>query len=355
MTESLYRWFHPTIDAILTPSITLGTRFRLLCLQPLALLVYALKSWHKFSFQDPEYRTIYIPTRQLGSSRRCLIYNARPEITHLSRTQGDSEADYLGPLKPLHLDIHGGAFISGMPESDHEFNSLLAERTGAVVVSASYRFAPRSPFPAAIDDFDDILAWLIDNARSNLGADPDLLTVSGFSAGGNLALAACQSAAANRTGECLVKGAVTFYASVSAITYDSSLLKVILTHVQIDLRIPPRAKPRPTGFPKYDPVGSFFEPLFDAYPGPARATSKEDPRLSPILAPLDALPGSILLIIPKIDILLHEQESFVSRVGDDIKESNTKQPARRERKIQTMFIEGGFHGWLECMSWSFPA
>lgn len=113
--------------------------------------------------------------------------------------------------RPVHLDIHGGAFIGGNPEANHRFCSAIAEGTGAIVVSASYRFAPKHPFPAAIDDIDDIVDWLLEYAESELGGDPTCLTIGGTSAGGNLALAACMK---ERSVKDRIKAVVTAYAAV---------------------------------------------------------------------------------------------------------------------------------------------
>ena len=203
---SLYTFFHPTVDTFLSPSLSFTTRLRLLCYQPLALLLYSLKSVHKLSFRDPGYVVRYIPTRNPQSLRRCLVYND-PTARGFDSSQRH---------RPLHVDIHPGAFIGGLPEANREFCLQVARCSGAVVVSVSYRFAPRYPFPAAIDDIDDILAWLIPNAETVLCADPKLLTVSGISAGGNLALAASYGMARTQNGETQIKGAVTFYAPVSS-------------------------------------------------------------------------------------------------------------------------------------------
>jgi hypothetical protein len=86
-------------------------------------------------------------------------------------------------------------------------------------------------------------------------------------------------------------------------------------------------------------------PLFDSYAGPVRAQNIENPRLSPILAKLDTLPEDILLIVPTVDILLHEELTFVERLkkeaaGDPKKHSN--------RRLETLMIEGQFHGWNDC-------
>ncbi|KAL8685476.1 MAG: hypothetical protein Q9218_007736, partial [Villophora microphyllina] len=115
-----------------------------------------------------------------------------------------------GRLRPLHVDIHGGGFIGGIPEYDAPFCTQVAKSTGAVVVSVGYRFAPRYPYPAAHEDVEDAILWLLKNAESTFGADPKLLTISGSSAGGTLAIGA-SLAIQNRRGKDIVKGIVTFY------------------------------------------------------------------------------------------------------------------------------------------------
>lgn len=131
--------------------------------------------------------------------------------------------------RPLHIDVHAGGFIGGLPEDSAPLCALIAERTGAVVVSLTYRFAPRYPFPAAHDDVADALAWLVNHAEERFGADVDLVTVSGISVGGNLALGATLGAK-DSTGSNLIKGAVTFYSPVGCSHCTCSLfLAAVLT------------------------------------------------------------------------------------------------------------------------------
>ena len=115
---------------------------------------------------------------------------------------------------------------------------------------------------------------------------------------------------------------------------------------QIDLRIPPHEKPKPPGFPEFDPL-SFISPLFDTYAGPARAKSREDSRLNPIIASLETLPPEILMIIPKIDILLNEQENFFNRLTHEIEEEERVQGRAGLRRVEKLEFDKGFHGWIE--------
>jgi acetyl esterase/lipase len=79
-------------------------------------------------------------------------------------------------------------------------------------------------------------------------------------------------------------------------------------------------------------------PLFDAYAGPAREKNRENPRLNPILAPVETLPKNLLMLIPTMDIILHEQLEFVKRVQEEAK------PGQR---IEAKLFEGQIHGWTE--------
>jgi len=84
------------------------------------------------------------------------------------------------------LFFHGGAFVFGDLESEHDRCLRLADGSGCVVVSVDYRLAPENPFPAALDDAMCALRWLFDHAES-LDVDSSRIGVGGASAGGALA------------------------------------------------------------------------------------------------------------------------------------------------------------------------
>ena len=84
------------------------------------------------------------------------------------------------------LFIHGGAFIFGDLELEHDRCLYYAAHVGVVVVSVDYRLAPEFPFPAGLDDVKLALDWLVEHAN-DLGVDPQRICVGGASAGGALA------------------------------------------------------------------------------------------------------------------------------------------------------------------------
>lgn len=89
------------------------------------------------------------------------------------------------------LWLHGGGYITGMPEMAHFTRARdLAARYGAVVVSPAYRLAGQAPYPAALADCHAALRFLYDHA-GGFGVRADWLMVGGESAGGGLAAALC--------------------------------------------------------------------------------------------------------------------------------------------------------------------
>ncbi|WP_439029089.1 alpha/beta hydrolase fold domain-containing protein [Gordonia terrae] len=93
--------------------------------------------------------------------------------------------DAEGPL-PLVVYFHGGGWVIGDLAVADKPCRALANAARAVVASVDYRLAPEYPFPTPFDDCYAATVWLAQNA-ADFGADAGDLTVSGDSAGGNLA------------------------------------------------------------------------------------------------------------------------------------------------------------------------
>ncbi len=86
---------------------------------------------------------------------------------------------------PVIISIHGGAFVYGQKETYKFYLMSLAER-GFAVVNFNYRLAPEFKFPAALEDTDAIVHWVLDNAgKYNL--DAKNIFMVGDSAGANYA------------------------------------------------------------------------------------------------------------------------------------------------------------------------
>jgi acetyl esterase len=89
---------------------------------------------------------------------------------------------------PVLLFIHGGSFVTGGLHSEDNRCIHYAREAQVAVVAVDYRLAPEHPFPAAIEDCQDALEWIVGHAPA-LGCDPSRVALGGLSAGGCLAAA----------------------------------------------------------------------------------------------------------------------------------------------------------------------
>jgi acetyl esterase len=108
--------------------------------------------------------------------------------------------------------IHGGGFVIGSIGLMDNVARELAHSSGAVVISVGYRLAPEHPFPAGLDDCEEVTRWALANAgRFNVPAHQ--VAVAGESAGGNLSAAV--SLRLRDAGEATLAGQVLMYPGVS--------------------------------------------------------------------------------------------------------------------------------------------
>ena len=99
------------------------------------------------------------------------------------RSPGGVPVRIFEPLQPngsILLYLHGGGWVVGNVETHDPLCRRVANATGARVVSVDYRLAPEHPYPAALDDAEEVLRWL---AAEHPGRP---LGVAGDSAGGSL-------------------------------------------------------------------------------------------------------------------------------------------------------------------------
>ena len=93
-----------------------------------------------------------------------------------------------GGRYPIIVQIYGGAWQRGAPGSNAKAAQWLAAH-GYVVFAIDYRHAPRSRWPAQLDDVRTALAWIRDHA-SSYDADTARVALIGRSAGAQLAMMA---------------------------------------------------------------------------------------------------------------------------------------------------------------------
>jgi acetyl esterase/lipase len=95
--------------------------------------------------------------------------------------------DAVGNL-PVLFWMHGGGTVIGNRHMDDSRLGEWCRSLSCVCVSVEYRLAPEAPYPAAIDDCDEGLRYVIDHA-GDLGISPGRIGLAGRSAGGGLAAA----------------------------------------------------------------------------------------------------------------------------------------------------------------------
>jgi acetyl esterase/lipase len=81
------------------------------------------------------------------------------------------------------IHFHGGGYCVGSAYTPRSWAAYLSAQAGCRVVLPEYRLAPEHPYPAALEDARAVMKALSSDAK------PSSVVVSGYSAGGGLALA----------------------------------------------------------------------------------------------------------------------------------------------------------------------
>ena len=117
-------------------------------------------------------------------------YRVAPNITYLRASNWEAKLDVYTPRAagphPTVLHIHGGGWTGGSRESVI-LRAMPFLEMGFAVVNVSYRLAPVAEAPAAVEDCLCALRWIVRNAKE-YGFDTSRIVVTGYSAGGHLAL-----------------------------------------------------------------------------------------------------------------------------------------------------------------------
>ena len=139
---------------------------------------------------------VHAPDHDIAATRREAREVAAGQAREDVASVADVDADGV-PCRAYHpadaaagvvVHLHGGGFVLNDVEVHDGAARRLANRVGRAVLSVDYRLAPEHPFPAAPDDVDTVLAWLVREGEAHGLAGP--LLGHGDSAGANLALVA---------------------------------------------------------------------------------------------------------------------------------------------------------------------
>ena len=117
---------------------------------------------------------IFIPARDEGRTIKAHIYKP---------AKGRDPS-------PVLINFCGSGFLLPTFGNDDEYCRFVADRTDYTIIDVQYRLAPENPFPAAFNDAEDVVRWVrLQPDRFDLSH----LSLSGFSAGANIALAVSSS------------------------------------------------------------------------------------------------------------------------------------------------------------------
>ncbi|KAK7737354.1 hypothetical protein SLS53_006657 [Cytospora paraplurivora] len=243
---------------------------------------------------------LHIPSRDPGRSIIAELYLPPPPPSSSS-----SPASPRRPT-PVLVNYHGSGFVlTRLLGTNSLFCARTAHDLGIAVLDADYRKAPEHPFPAALNDVEDVLHWV--GGRSNItsGGDDDdddrhfdasRVVLSGFSSGGALALAA---ASALRRGVLQASGV--------------GIRGVVALYPLADLTIPSREKlPPRDGISPMDP--SVLDLFVDCYL-PDQG-DRADPRASPGRADPAEYPGTVAVLSCEGDRLAPEALALQSRLQE---------------------------------------
>jgi len=194
--------------------------------------------------------------------------------------------------------LHSGHFCTRSIESPavDGLARLLANQIPAIIVSVDYRLAPDFPYPAPLDDCFSALNWAVTNATF-LGSSPDLVSIGGDGAGGNLA------------------AAVALMARDKGLPLDAKLLTQLLVTPPLDLTDEPNGE-------NYNSrnvnKNGYMLPLsqFAWFVNQYAKKDKTDSYLSPLLCPNLANLPTTLMISATHDLFCSENKAYANRLKE---------------------------------------
>ena len=259
------------------------------CLQ-LLLAVNRRRTRHGLCEPDPA-------TARARFRREVLIYGGpKTRVGPVRDFEIEGEA---GPVRARHyapppseasrdllVYLHGGGFVLGDLETHDEPCRLLCRHALTHVLAVEYRLAPEHPFPAGLGDALAALRWAQAHAE-RLGAEPARVSVGGDSAGGNLAAVVAQLSARERP----PAAQLLVYPATDATGRERRPSKELFGRGFFIARTDCDA------FTKH-------------YTGGEGGEGKEDPRVSPLLAPDLSGLAPALVVTAGFDYLRDEGDAY---------------------------------------------
>lgn len=186
---------------------------------------------------------------------------------------------------PVLINFHGsGWLLPGHGESD-AYCRKIANETGYTVIDGTYRMAPENCFPKSLNDVEDLVKWVLEQREEY---DLKRVAISGFSAGGNMVLAAASNLFPQNTFNALI----AWYPLVD--------------HTLVD-----RGQPDPAIKPSLSPgmISFLTSNLLQN-----SSFDRKDPRLSPYYADAANFPKQVLIIVGGVDSLSVDADALYEKL-----------------------------------------
>ncbi|ORY61430.1 alpha/beta hydrolase fold protein [Pseudomassariella vexata] len=192
---------------------------------------------------------------------------------------------------PLVYSIHGGGFVLGAPRDSDEWNRRFADMHNVMVVALNYTKAPFwATFPNQGLDLEALIHAVYDD--ESLPIDKNRIAITGFSAGGNLALSVCQLPSIRD--RIKPSAVIPIYPPVDM---SINVERLARRYYKPELGEGPRAAKTDT----LASMASLFDWSYIPYGQDLR-----DPLLSPVFATRAALPPYVYVVAAELDQLAHE-------------------------------------------------
>ena len=254
------------------------------------------------------------------------VYPCRPNLKHRVFFPKSYQS---GESLPLYVNIHGGGFAFGSPEHDDEFCIFFSNHFNLLIISVDYSLTPWIAFPVPTQDVAAVVTAILSD--QTLPIDHSRVAIGGFSAGGNLALSACQLPALQGK----IKAAIPWYAPLDwSVNYAYKLAS------------------RPYKNPKDVDGLAAIAPIFNNMYLPS-GTDQRDPLLSILYAKKEDLPEWIYTISAEYDMLGDEARRMMAGLANlqELTESERDAFEREGGRLRWTLVKEAKHGfthwWLK--------
>lgn len=203
------------------------------------------------------------------------------------------------------INFHGSGWLLPQHGENDEYCRKIANEAGYTVVDGTYRMAPENPFPGSLNDVEDLIKWVL---KQDQEYDLKHVAISGFSAGGNMILAAASILFPKDTFNALI----AFYPLV-------------------DHTIPDRGQPDPSIKPQLSPTILNF---LTSNLSQNSNFDRKDPRLSPYYADATKFPKQVLIIVGGVDSLSVDADALHAKLS-----------VTEGRRVDYQKFSGCDHAW----------